>query len=233
MDVDAQGDDVEPDGSGDQFEPTGEPIPRRSAIDIENDPELNPDVERASEVDDITDSIPIIDSEADGDAGSGGIAGAEGAEGAGDDRAEAGDGESDETAALRTERDELKELAQRVQAEFDNFRKRSAAQAIAEADRAAGRLVEALLPVLDAAEAAYVRHPDEVGPLLNSMLGELRKHGLETIDLEGKPFDPNLAEAVAHEPGEGDDDVIVAEVLRSGYQWKGKTLRAAMVRTKG
>jgi len=118
-----------------------------------------------------------------------------------------------------------------VQADFDNYRKRVAAQTLAEADRATGRIVEALLPVLDAAESAYVQHPDEVGPLLNAMLGELRKHGLESLDLEGKPFDPEVAESVAHEPGDG-GDLVIADVLRSGYRWKGKTLRPAMVRTR-
>jgi molecular chaperone GrpE len=70
-----------------------------------------------------------------------------------------------------------------------------------------------------------------VGPLLNVMLSELKKQGLETLDLDGQPFDPEVAEAVAHEAGQG-GDVTVAEVLRSGYRWKGKTLRAAMVRTR-
>ena len=92
-------------------------------------------------------------------------------------------------------------------------------------------LAEALLPVLDAAEAAYLNHPDEVGPLLNQMLAELKKHGLETLDLDGQPFDPEVAEAVAHQPGEGGQPVV-AEVLRSGYRWKGRTLRPAMVRTQ-
>ena len=122
-------------------------------------------------------------------------------------------------------------LAQRVQADFDNFRRRSQVQAQADADRATGRLAEALLPVLDAAEAAYLRHPDEVGPLLNQMLTELKKHGLEAVDLEGQPFDPEVAEAVAHEPGDGGEPVV-AEVLRSGYLWKGRVLRAAMVKTR-
>jgi molecular chaperone GrpE len=133
--------------------------------------------------------------------------------------------------ALLSEREQFKEMAQRVQADFDNYRKRAAAQSLAEADRASGRLAEALLPVLDAAEAAYLRHPDEVGPLLNQMLVELKRHGLEVLELEGQPFDPEVAEAVAHEPGDGGEP-IVAEVLRSGYTWKGKVLRAAMVRTK-
>jgi molecular chaperone GrpE len=133
--------------------------------------------------------------------------------------------------AVVAERDQFKDIALRLQADFDNYRKRAAVQASDEIDRATGRLAEALLPVLDAAEAAYLRHPDEVGPLLNAMLTELKKHGLESLDLEGQPFDPNLAEAVAHEAGDG-GEVLVAEVLRSGYRWKGRTLRAAMVRTR-
>ncbi len=171
--------------------------------------------ERESEVDDVTDSMRRI-------------AGA-------DNEFDAIVGEIDysdvDVPALLAEREEYKGMAQRIQADFDNFRKRSAAQSLAEADRASGRLAEALLPVLDAAEAAFVRHPDEVGPLLNQMLVELKKHGLETLDLEGKPFDPEFAEAVAHEPGDGGEP-IVSEVLRSGYTWKGKILRAAMVKTK-
>ncbi|MGB3737598.1 MAG: nucleotide exchange factor GrpE [Ilumatobacter sp.] len=133
--------------------------------------------------------------------------------------------------AVLDERDQFKNMAQRIQADFDNFRKQSAVRAQADADRATGRLAEAMLPVLDAAEAAFLRHPDEVGPLLNQMLVELKKHGLETLDLEGQPFDPEVAEAVAHEPESGGEPVV-SEVLRSGYKWKEKTLRAAMVKTK-
>jgi molecular chaperone GrpE len=137
----------------------------------------------------------------------------------------------DEIQELAAERDSYRDIAQRLQADFENYRKRVAAQIHDEADRAAGRMAEAMLPVLDAAEAAYLRHPDEVGPLLNVMLGELRKHGLETLDLEDKPFDPTVADAVTHEQGEG-GEVVVAEVLRSGYRWNGRTLRPAMVRTR-
>jgi len=136
-----------------------------------------------------------------------------------------------DVAALIAERDAMKDLAMRVQADFENYKRRIATQHAAEVDRATGRLAEALLPVLDAAEAAYIQHPEEAGPLLNVLLGELRKHGLETLDIEDQPFDPEVADAVAHEPGEG-HEVVVAEVLRSGYRWRGKTLRPAMVRTK-
>jgi len=150
----------------------------------------------------------------------------------------AAEGEADQVdlsnvdvAALLAERDEYKDLAQRVQADFDNYRKRSAANSMAESDRASGRLAEALLPVLDAAEAAFVRYPEEVGPLLNQMLAELKKHGLEIMNLESSPFDPEVAEAVAHDPGDGGEPVVT-EVLRSGFLWKGRVLRPAMVKTK-
>lgn len=167
------------------------------------------ELERASEVDDVTDALPRPD-----------VPGEPGEEGE----------ENIDIDRLIAEREEYRALAQRVQADFDNYRRRASAQAKADADRASGRLAEALLPVLDAAEAAYVQHPDEVGPLLNQMLAELKRHGLEALDLHGEPFDPEVAEAVAHDPAEGGPP-IVAEVLRSGYRWKGRTLRPAMVKT--
>lgn len=156
------------------------------------------------------------------------------------DSVDAGDTDVDDELAglidseiheLAAERDTFKDIAQRLQADFENYRKRMSSQVSAEIDRATGRMAEALLPVLDAAEAAYVQHPDEIGPLLNLMLAELRKQGLEVIDLLDQPFDPNLADAVAHEPGEGGEPVV-AEVLRTGYSWNGRTLRPAMVRTR-
>ena len=98
--------------------------------------------------------------------------------------------------------------------------------------RATGRIAEALLPVLDACEAAFVQHPAELEPIFNVLLGQLRKLGLEAMNLYEQPFDPALAEAVVHEAGEG-GDAIVTEVLRSGYTWNGRVLRPAMVKVKG
>jgi molecular chaperone GrpE len=52
--------------------------------------------------------------------------------------------------------------------------------------------------------------------------------------LADKPFDPATAEAVVHEPAEGESDgPVVVEVLRTGYRWKGRVVRAAMVKVKG
>jgi molecular chaperone GrpE len=137
-----------------------------------------------------------------------------------------------DVAALLAERDSYKDIALRLQADFENYRKRIAAQHADEVARATGKLAESMLPVLDAAEAAFVQHPAEIEPLFNLMLGELRKAGLEAMNLDGQPFDPNMAEAVLHEPGEGGEPVV-AEVLRSGYTWKGKVLRPAMVKVHG
>ena len=53
----------------------------------------------------------------------------------------------------------------------------------------------------------------------------LEKEGLERIDPSGEPFDPTEHEAVMHEPGDGDDEPVVGEVLRTGYRWKGRVLR--------
>lgn len=134
--------------------------------------------------------------------------------------------------ALLAERDNFKDIALRLQADFDNYRKRIAAQQALDIQAATGKMAEELLPVLDACEAAFLQHPAEVEPLFNLLLGQLRKLGLESMHLDGQPFDPNLAEAVLHEPGDGGEPVV-SEVLRSGYTWKGKVLRAAMVKVRG
>ena len=86
--------------------------------------------------------------------------------------------------------------------------------------------------MLDATEAAYLRHPDEVGPLLNVMLSELRKQGLETLAPAGPAVRSRTSPRPSPtKPGDG-GEVVVAEVLRSGYTWNGRTLRPAMVRTR-
>ena len=139
-----------------------------------------------------------------------------------------------EVEALLAERDSFKDIALRLQADFDNYRRRVSAQQADEASRATGKMAEALLPVLDACEAAFLQHPAEVEPIFNLLLVQLKKQGLETMNLYEQPFDPNLAEAVLHEEGDGaPDGPVVSEVLRSGYTWNGRVLRAAMVKVRG
>jgi len=141
---------------------------------------------------------------------------------------------------LTKERDEFKDIALRVQAEFENYRKRSATQLVDESDRNAGRIVESLLSALDACEAAMSHGVVGIEPIFSSLLTALQKQGLEVLNLVDTVFDPSVADAVVHEPA---DDVAtsdgaitetrVVEVLRTGYLWKGRVLRAAMVKVKG
>ena len=136
-----------------------------------------------------------------------------------------------EVEELTIEVHEFKNMALRLQADFENYRKRVTAQQADEIDRAAGKIVESLLPVLDACEAAFAHGADGVEPIWSQLMGILQKQGLEALDLTDKPFDPAHADAVVHEPGDGGEPVV-SEVLRTGYTWKGKTLRPAMVKVR-
>lgn len=130
--------------------------------------------------------------------------------------------------ALRTERDDYLETLQRVQAEFENYRKRVLRERAAEADRAVGLVIDRLLPVLDAIDAGQAHHADAFGPLDGVLGAALVTLGVERIDPLGEPFDPDSHEAVAV-----DDDqaaAVVVEVLRAGYRCRGQLVRPALVR---
>jgi molecular chaperone GrpE len=130
------------------------------------------------------------------------------------------------------ERDEYLDALRRVQADFENYKKRMIKQQTDHLERAAQSLVEKLLPALDAADLAVVHGGgEEVKQVWTTLLDTLEREGLERIDPSGGPFDPNLHDAVAHEPGEGEQEVV--EVLRAGYCWKGRVLRPAMVKVRG
>jgi molecular chaperone GrpE len=171
--------------------------------------------------------------EASAGAGAGGSAESQGG-GAGGN----GDADFDEAAAMvqtdlekmHKEREEFLEAARRTQADFENFRKQAQKRQDDAVQRALGRFVESLLPVLDACDAAVAHGAgDAVEPVLGALYGALEKEGLERIDPTGKPFDPAEAEAVIHEPGEGGEQVV-AQVMRTGYRWRGRVLRPAMVK---
>ena len=129
------------------------------------------------------------------------------------------------------QRDEYLALARRVQADFENFRKRTIKQQQDQAAHATARLVEALLPVLDACDSAVIHGVEGIAPIHKQLLDALGKAGLEVVATEDVPFDPNVHEAVLHEPGDGGEPTIT-EVLRTGYSWNGRTLRAAMVKVR-
>jgi molecular chaperone GrpE len=140
---------------------------------------------------------------------------------------------------VESERDEYLETLRRVQAEFENYRKRVIKEQTALVDRATSGLVEQLLPVLDSFELA-LKNLDSAGSddiesvrkgvelVYAELLGVLEKAGLSRIEAEGKPFDPNVHEAVMQEDGDGEP--VVTDVLRTGYTLKGRVLRPAMVK---
>jgi molecular chaperone GrpE len=131
------------------------------------------------------------------------------------------------------ERDDYRDALVRLQADFENYKKRVAKQQEDLRQRAAETLVEKLLPVLDTADLALSHGGGEdVKQIWAALYGALEKEGLERIDDPGSPFDPTLHDAVAHEPGdEGPQEVV--EVLRAGYRWRGRVLRPAMVKVRG
>lgn len=137
---------------------------------------------------------------------------------------------------LAQEKAELQDRYLRLAAEFDNFRKRSERERLEAIEYAAMGAVKALLPVLDDFERAlraqssdgdYVRG---VELIYQRLYDSLRKLGLEPLEAEGKPFDPNYHEAIERvvDPNV-EQDTVVAELQR-GYLFKGKLLRAALVR---
>jgi molecular chaperone GrpE len=140
---------------------------------------------------------------------------------------------------IESERDEYLDTLRRVQAEFENYRKRVIKEQTALVDRATEGLVEQLLPVLDSFELALKNFDAAGGQDTESvrkgvelvyaeLLGVLEKAGVSRVEAEGKPFDPNVHEAVMQE--EGDGEPVVTDVLRTGYTLKGRVLRPAMVK---
>ncbi len=136
-------------------------------------------------------------------------------------------------ASLVKENEERLGQLQRLQADFENFRKQAQKRVGDEVDRSTGKFVEDLLPVLDACELAFAHGVDGIEPIWSALLGALRRHGLEPLDSLGAPFNPEQHEAVMHVQGEDDDEPVVSDVMRTGYVWKGRVLRPAMVTVKG
>ncbi len=136
----------------------------------------------------------------------------------------------DDVGSLVAERDDYLEQLRRVTADFDNYRKRMLKQQSAHVERAAEDLVVKLLDALDTFDLALA-HGEGFDQVHLRLLSVLEKEGLQRIDPIDKPFDPNEADAVAHE--DADDGPLVSEVLRVGYRWKGRVLRPAMVKVRG
>ena len=143
-----------------------------------------------------------------------------------------GDGDVVDLAALIAERDEYRDTMLRLKAEFDNHRKRVAREADELRARANENLAEKLILVLDACDAAIGHGATDVEPIAKMLVDLLEADGLVRLAPLDEPFDPNLHEAVLHEEGDGGESIVI-ETLRTGYQWKSRVLRPAMVKVRG
>jgi molecular chaperone GrpE len=152
--------------------------------------------------------------------------------------------DEDPRSDAERERDEYLDALRRLQADFENYRKRVERQFEELAARGVTALVNRLLPVLDAldlAEAHLLAEEPHDGALAAEtkalvqaralLLDTLEKEGLERAGTAGEPFDPTVHDAVAH--AEGEHGPVVDEVLRAGYRWRGQVLRPAMVKVRG
>ncbi len=128
-------------------------------------------------------------------------------------------------------------LAQRTQADFENFRKRATRENAAAADRGMARLAKELLPALDHLELA-LRSAEEHGggefakgirQIQDELVGALGRVGIQAYSPKGEPFDPAEHEAMASQPVEGAASGTVTEVYQAGYRINGAVLRPARV----
>ena len=144
-----------------------------------------------------------------------------------------------ELAKAKAKADEHYDHLLRLQADFDNYRKRSQKEKTELIKYASERLVGELLPVLDNFERAVCAakvNPDftsfsqGVEMILRQMQTALSKEGLKAMDAVGQPFDPNLHEAVLRVTSEEHPENTVVEELQKGYYLKEKVLRPCMVK---
>lgn len=134
---------------------------------------------------------------------------------------------------VTAERDQHLADLQRTAADFANFRKQTEKRNAELAAQAGSRVAEALLPVLDACDAAAQQGIEGVEQIAGQLTQVLVANGLEIIHDVGEPFDPTRHEAAMSEPDDDQDVAVVDDVLRTGYAWNGRVLRAAMVKVRG
>ena len=162
------------------------------------------------------------------------------APGSTDEPAPGGEEVADDLEAARGEAAQYLDHLRRLQAEFDNYRKRVAKEQAELAELGAMPVARRMLEVLDDFDLAllsadentdYERFVKGVELVYAKLADALKAEGLERIPAEGAPFDPALHEALL-QTGEGDGEPVVVDVLRPGYTLKGRVLRPAGVRVE-
>ena len=141
----------------------------------------------------------------------------------------------DPLAKAVAERDEYLELARRTQADFENFRKRTAKDLAAAGERAKVGLVRELLPVVDNLERALASGGEEsslaegVRLVLSELRGVLERNGVEALDPSGEQFDPTVHEALSTREADGQEPGVVVDVVEKGYRMSDTVVRPARV----
>ena len=144
----------------------------------------------------------------------------------------------DPMAGLQADLDRFRDLALRSQADFENYKKRSAREKEEAIKYANSSLLERLVGIIDNFELglAAAREQGADSPIYSGMVlvqkqlnDLLAENGLQTIEAEGKMFDPNVHEAIAHEPSDRTPEGIVVRQTRRGYRLKDRLLRPAKV----
>lgn len=153
----------------------------------------------------------------------------------------ASESDAAELAKLRkhaAERDQYLDMAQRARAEFENYQKRSQKDRELERKYAYTPLIFDLLPVFDNLERTLqaAQQAGESGALVqgvamvqNQFLEQLKRHGITRIEAQGKPFDPNLHQAVMQQPSAEHEPNTVILVLEQGFLNHDRVLRPAKV----
>jgi molecular chaperone GrpE len=152
--------------------------------------------------------------------------------------AAAGDADSEDAmAGLQADLDRFRDLALRSQADFENYKKRAAREKEDAVKYANSSLLQRLVSILDNFELglAAAKTESEHSPIYSGMVlvqkqlnDLLEENGLQAIEAEGKKFDPNLHEAIAHEPSESAEGTVIRQARR-GYRFKDRLLRPARV----
>ncbi len=124
----------------------------------------------------------------------------------------------------------------RLMAEFDNYRKRNEKEKLEIYDRASSNLLTEMLPIVDNFERALEVETEDktlyegIHMIYKQLMSTLEKAHIKVIEAEGKPFDPNLHNAILHIEDEKYGENEVVEELQKGYLYKDKVLRYSMVK---
>lgn len=145
------------------------------------------------------------------------------------------EGKTDQnTQPKQEQKDNYLEMAQRIQAEFENYRRRMADQLVAERREGVISVIETFLPCLDSFKDAKKTISDEnvltgINMIENKIISALEKLDVKKIETIGKTFDPNFHDVIAVMHNDKAEDNVILEEYQAGYIYNGKVIRYSKV----